>query len=253
MQDINEILKNSPSIYVLRQGMEKMEQRHAAKPFVAETPAQREYVQRVNNPATYSMPIDQTLFFRVVGDEMNRRGFVVRPEQERVLINLALYFSGNPSELDPKKGVFLFGGTGSGKTMFLKVMQGARARFRLPVAMANIPEIQAEIVAEGRVDVSKWLGREIILDDAGAEGEEVAAYGNKIALVPQLILLRYERPEITHMTSNLTPKEIAERPGFDDRVRSRMNEMFNLVFLPGTDYRKKENLNRFGAAKERPL
>ena len=238
MNSINEILATAPPLETLRAWMGPMEEKAAPPVFVADTEKQRAYMERVHNPFMPDFPMDETLFYKVVGDEAAQRGFVFRPEQFGVICRLTTYFSGNVGEYDTEKGIFLFGGTGSGKTTIMKILQAARARMKHPVAMTNMPTLYADMLAEGQMNLQSQREKERIFDDAGAENAEIASFGNRVNLFPQLLLLRYEGQHKTHATSNLTPSEIIQRPGFDDRVKSRMNELFNIVHLPGGDWRR---------------
>ncbi len=237
-QTLQEILSTAPPLEKLRAAMERLDGLNTPAAFVADTDAQRAYMERVNNPYCPAFPLDETEFFRVVNDEVNGRGFVCRPEQFDVICNLITYFSGNDGEYDTEKGIFLYGGTGSGKTTIMKIMQAARARMKHPVAMTNLPTLYADMLGEGQMNMQAQRDKERIFDDAGAENAEIASFGNRINIFPQLLLLRYQGEYKTHATSNLTPAEIITRPGFDDRVKSRMNEMFNIVHLPGGDFRR---------------
>lgn len=237
MNNINEILAAAPPLDILREGMDKLEGRYEAKPFIAETDYQREYMRRVNNPVAPELPFNLDLFAKIVGHQMYNRKFYVRPEQLEVIRGLTVYFSGNPGPYDLKKGIFLYGGTGSGKTTLMRIFQDARFVIKHPVAMTNLPALYADMLADGQMNLQGQRDKERIFDDAGAENAEIASFGNRINIFPQLLLLRYDGQYRTHATSNLTPSEIVLRPGFDDRVKSRMNEMFNIIHLPGGDFR----------------
>ncbi len=241
-QTLQEILSTAPPLETLREWMGPMEERAAPPVFIAETEKQREYMRRVNNPAAPELPFDLDLFAKIVGHQMYARKFLVRPEQLEVIRGLTAYFSGNPGPYDLEKGVFLYGGTGSGKTTLMRIFQDARFAIRHPVAMTNMPTLYADMLAEGQMNLQAQREKERIFDDAGAENAEIASFGNRVNLFPQLLLLRYEGQHKTHATSNLTPSEIIQRPGFDDRVQSRMNEMFNIVHLPGGDWRRTKGM-----------
>ncbi len=237
MNNINEILAAAPPLDVLREGMDKLEGRYEAKPFIAETDYQREYMRRVNNPVAPELPFNLDLFAKIVGHQMYTRKFYVRPEQLEVIRGLTTYFSGNPGPYDLKKGIFLYGGTGSGKTTLMRIFQDARFVIKHPVAMTNLPALYVDLLAKKQIDLAPQILAERVFDDAGAENTEIGSFGNWLSLFPQLLMIRYDRQDKTHATSNLTPSEIVQRPGFDDRVKSRMNEMFNIIHLPGGDFR----------------
>ena len=73
----------------------------------------------------------------------------------------------------------------------------------------------------------------------GIAEKDVISYGDRINLMEELMLDRYDNKipfDQTHITTNLTVDEIESRYG--TRVRSRMREMFNLIELHGSDMRK---------------
>ena len=75
----------------------------------------------------------------------------------------------------------------------------------------------------------------LLLDDLGAE-RKPTEFTEEINF--RLINWRYENHKPTLITSNLVPKEIAERLG--DRVTSRLIEMCEPVVFKGPDRRRGE-------------
>lgn len=227
----------------LRQKFQERENRYAAKPAVPVTERGREHLASLAMRCTPAFPIDSELFRRVVWEVMKVKGYFVMNEQRPIVQKLAYYFSGNefPGGYDLSKGIFLFGGCGAGKTSLFKIFQEARVRFGFPLQLNHTPTIYSDFLASGNVDFDPYLKKERCFDDAGAEQMEIMSFGNRVHILPQLIILRYETMQrdgtLTHFTSNLTPTEMVKRAGFDDRVKSRMNEMFNIVHLPGDDWR----------------
>ena len=75
---------------------------------------------------------------------------------------------------------------------------------------------------------------ELVLDDAGAE-PLFNFYGDKMEILPYILDKRMESPCRTHMTGNLTPKEMGRRYGA--RVADRFVEMFSYHQFGGTSHR----------------
>lgn len=227
----------------LRQRFQEREARHQPSPAIPVTDRGRDHLASVALVASPTFPIPSEDFRRVVWEVMQAKGSEVTAEQRPIIQKLAYYFSGNvfPGGYDLSKGIFLFGGCGAGKTSLFKIFQQARLRFGFPLQINHTPTIYTDFLASGNVDFGPYLKKERCFDDAGAEQMEILSFGNRIHILPQLIILRYETMQrdgaLTHFTSNLTPAEMVKRIGFDDRVKSRMNEMFNIVHLPGDDWR----------------
>ena len=70
-------------------------------------------------------------------------------------------------------------------------------------------------------------------DDLGVE-QNAKSYGNGCNVMAEILLDRYDQflrhGMITHLTTNLNAEEIERLYG--DRVRSRLREMFNLIYFP---------------------
>lgn len=246
MLTINEIAVQSAgglTLAQLRQKFQERETRYQPGPTIPVTERGREHLASVALVASPTFPIPSETFRRVVWEVMQAKGYGVTDEQRPVVQKLAYYFSGNEFSggYDLGKGIFLFGGCGAGKTSLFRVFQQARLRFGFPLQLNHTPTIYADFLGSGNVDFDPYLKKERCFDDAGAEQMEIMSFGNRIHILPQLIILRYETMvrdgTLTHFTSNLTPAEMVKRTGFDERVKSRMNEMFNIVHLPGEDWR----------------
>ena len=74
--------------------------------------------------------------------------------------------------------------------------------------------------------------RTYCFDDLGAE-QALKYYGNECNVLAEIIISRYDHyissDMLTHLTTNLSATEIETMYG--SRVRSRMREMFNLLFF----------------------
>lgn len=215
-------------------------------------------------------PIEQTLFSeyeyndtkRVLWQKFVEKGFIVTPENKDTLIALCRWLNGSKNEvtdkykINPKKGIFLCGGTGNGKTTLMRCLQqignqNPYYKFR-GFKMQNTSEFLAEL-AKGYIPTSNDYKGSWFFDDIGTGYVDIKkVYGNGFHPLPYLIDLMYNnflKGYPVHITSNLTPVEILFinpdapkgeqifRDGFDERIRGRMNEMFNFVYNFDKDYR----------------
>lgn len=167
--------------------------------------------------------------------------------QKEQFEKLISYFTG-----EENKGLLLFGGVGVGKT---KLMQCLEWNPKASYAVKSCREI-SELFAKKdggyeAMQIFKGLMRGqrndfnqtdygVCFDDLGEEKSK-RHFGNEANVMEDILLARYQRPELwkyTHVTTNLTVDQIEEIYGV--RVRSRMREMFIAVdFSKITDLRGK--------------
>lgn len=149
------------------------------------------------------------------------------------------YFYADKRMNRAKKGLFLYGFTGTGKTTIMRVLHD---RFKIPIFSA-ITIVNEYMEPDGeqcyRYLCERFEDQEIIIDDLGAE-RKVKKFGNE-SIICDFIDFRekvFQRDGIlTHITSNIViAEEIAERYG--DRVLSRIAGMCDVVLLDGTDRRR---------------
>ena len=164
--------------------------------------------------------------------------------------NLKKYFLGLDGEFNPKKGLFLFGGVGAGKTSIMKIFRlwlneiQAQTKYNI----YSIRQIEREYKIDGfkaldyytyktyinGYGIKEYRPENICLDDIGTESIAIKNYGDQINVFTELIQDRYdlfiEKNIITHATTNIAPKKFKEIYS-DERVESRLREMFNIVTI----------------------
>lgn len=134
--------------------------------------------------------------------------------------------------IEEKKGIFVYGNTGVGKTYFC-------------YAVGNTKKIKVEnfvlLLSEFRDYMMKGFYNEkvkelceadyLIIDDIGSE--KVTDF--VIEFIYTIVNRRYENQKRTILTTNLQFKEFGDRYG--DRILSRIAEMCIMVELKGNDKR----------------
>ncbi len=152
---------------------------------------------------------------------------------------------------EPKKGLYIYGSRGSGKTMLAAIIAREKAKAGQAVLFESVPDLLMDIRESFRTDKTAEIVETartvpcLVLDDMGAErmsewvGEELFT----------LINYRYNNKLQTIITSNCTISELQEkmvtvsRDGAVDnlqgqRIGSRIFGMCKPVRLNGYDWRK---------------
>lgn len=144
--------------------------------------------------------------------------------------------------LDPKKAILLVGDIGVGKSVIMRVFNMIFRRYKYVHARRQIERTFKEF---GQVEFLREYGYDLkmslCIDDVGTEETEQMHYGNKISLIGELLLERYDlfksQPEyVTHLVSNLTTNQMEERYG--KRNFDRLKESSNLVTWTGASLRQ---------------
>lgn len=153
-----------------------------------------------------------------------------------------------------KKGLFLTGHIGVGKTTMMNVMQrlfkDTDRRFKL----VNCLQIK-DMLEECKVaEIKDWYGKnlkcDLYLDDIGLGQVNYNQYGNSINIISELI---YERYELfvsdgfkTHMSTNIPTTVPKDAPAninsiarmYGDRILDRIAQMTNLIEWTGKTLRR---------------
>jgi DNA replication protein DnaC len=182
---------------------------------------------------------------KLVGEDFSLNEPAIREMYQ----NLFFYFSGSAqTTLDRRKSIMLIGNLGVGKSILMRVMNLIFTSFKYVHAKRGIERMFKEF---GEVEVQKNFGYDfkgdLLIDDVGTEGAELFLYKNKINLVGQLLLERYDLwlettyqgKEIkTHITTNLSTDTLGDLYG--ERNYDRFKEMFNVVVWTGASFRGKK-------------
>lgn len=216
------------------------------------------YWKKINQPVEYpKLDFIQTSssVFRIL-NESCKGDFILNEHNERVINLLSLYFSGDKrfedeSDFSLKKGIFLVGPIGCGKTSIMKAF--AKNSYNAFV-IASTRSVSDEYSKSGIDGVARFFESVQVypqnnygqkeagycFDDLGVETTK-KHFGNELNVMTDIILSRYEKSNLigkTHFTGNIMGDEIEETYGA--RVRSRLREMCNFIaFDPqSSDFRK---------------
>ena len=167
---------------------------------------------------------------------------------DRKLVNdLFLYFIGSAdSPYDLRKGLWLEGPIGVGKTTLINVFRELMLTFRKGFLVTTATEIANVYSATGSLDTyinnaNGYLGRPVNLciDELGREQIPAMHFGNKLNVMQYLLQQRYglwqSRGVITHATTNFDWRDIKNK--YDDFILDRCRHMFNIVTVDGKSKR----------------
>lgn len=178
--------------------------------------------------------------------------FTLFKEDNEVIWKLLCYFSDDVSiarslNIDLRKGLLLIGNIGCGKTYLMNLLKFCPNKKFL---IKPCCDIALEFLQGDNYRVLSKYGkklelledyRDICFDDLGAENIR-KFYGDEVNVIGEILEYRYERfinhRELTHATSNLLPEQLADYYG--QRLRSRMRQMFNLIYFGKNSKDKRE-------------
>lgn len=204
--------------------------------------------KRKHNPTWTDKLYDQMLLIR----ETICPGFELTPEIDEIYQRGFKYFhSDETCGLDLNKGLYVYGVFGVGKTMFFKVMlaylHSINKGFRYTTSdqlCSNFSISGFEAIEEYSVVHQKMLDNaspcNLFIDDVGQGANDVRHFGTTTNVIVEILQRRYrcftDAGLMTHISTNLEPKEIKEV--FGQYIYSRAKEMFNPILFPGSDKRK---------------
>lgn len=202
----------------------------------------------------YCVPVENAVLLlkSIMQERIKTTGKSLNFENEKILVELVKYFTGNESKLNRHKGIYLYGAVGRGKTIIMqslaqmcliiesKLENAGKEFTQRKFKVVNSKSIIAEFAETKKHETLKrYYSNSLCIDDFGAE-ENFKMWGNEMNVIGDIIEERYQRYQysglLTHATSNIPPEDWREKYG--DRVDSRMNELFNPVLLVGIDKRK---------------
>lgn len=171
--------------------------------------------------------------------------FVLDDDNRDVIIQMWHYVTGSSMcRWNIHKGIYIGGKVGCGKTLlmqsFCEILHLISNR---TVEMIPATQLFQRIIDDGINSMSR---RPLFIDELGREQLEMNAYGNKIRPIADLMALRYNNGARTFFTSNfkLTTlskgrNEKGELIGYGQYIGERIQEMCNIVELPGESRREK--------------
>jgi DNA replication protein DnaC len=155
---------------------------------------------------------------------INQRGetFVNRPEYAEV---------GKWLEDNKCKGLFLYGGVGTGKSQL--------ARMVLPAILMNYQRLIVSVYDAVQLNKTpdEIICKHIIcLDDIGCESKDTVIYGQHRQPLGELLDAAEKNGKLIIATSNLNGRELLDRYG--ERTLDRIKSMTKRILFTGDSFRK---------------
>lgn len=181
----------------------------------------------------------------------------------QILKLLLLYFAGQEEFISMynkiyeregtlQKGILLIGSVGSGKSLIFEIFKlyTSRILHKNSYQIFQSNDIIDGLNIQGKIYFNKFSYNRsnnntlcpitCYIDDIGSRNEIVNYYGSEYNTIQELITIRYniftKYRKLTHLSTNLYPNKLKEIYG--ERLIDRMREMFNIIELNGTSFRK---------------
>ena len=176
------------------------------------------------------------------GSPILHKSHAKTPEEWEVRQKMPIY-------APPKKGLLLFGGCGTGKTMLLRILSAKDDR---PEQRRNLPyqgipfysseSLVADYQEEGEVAMKLFKAKKqttLIIDELGGE-RFVKVYGSD-PIINDMLIDRYKAFQWNHsftlFATNLSLEDLQAK--YSERIVSRLHEMCEFVPCIGEDWRKR--------------
>lgn len=152
-----------------------------------------------------------------------------------------------PGNLDPDKGLCLYGNPGTGKSTMLAIVKkfckalGVNRKNGYPTFRIShtTDDVCAAYEKKGFAGIEEFIKSDAqAFDEVGAETIPTGHYGTNRNVMQSIIESRYDKrfTSLTHITTNLAREGMIKAYG--DRVWDRCKEMFNFVEFKGKTLRK---------------
>lgn len=178
-------------------------------------------------------------------------GYVLDEEMKPLVANIFDWCLGAGGKYDPDKGLWLWGEVGTGKSTMLRIVRRFCQEYRHPAdygrggvelpywyRIHRATDICDSYAREGAASFDRYVNdAKMAIDDLGTEARVTGHYGTPANVIAEVLLRRYDVRQwgFTHVTTNLSPAQIAEVYGI--RVYDRCGEMFNFINMGGYSHR----------------
>ncbi|MEG1007522.1 MAG: hypothetical protein RSO15_14785 [Bacteroides sp.] len=174
--------------------------------------------------------------------------FVVDDYNKNVIRQLYYYLIGDQDkcEWNIHKGIYMLGRIGCGKSILMYAYLSLQDMLTKKITHSVHAKQLIDLILSGGIEPLKK--KPMFIDELGRENLETKDFGNVIKPVIDLFSIRYEFGGRTYATSNFTLDDLENAKDSNGKItgqrygkfiRTRMDEMFNIVVLPGENRRLK--------------
>jgi hypothetical protein len=171
--------------------------------------------------------------------------FVVDEYNKEIIYQMWLYIIGSKECVwNIHKGIYIGGKVGCGKTLLMQSF----CEILHMISGRTVEMIPATLLFQRIIDdgINSLANRPLFIDELGREQLEMNAFGNKMRPITDLMALRYNNGARTFFTSNFKLSTLSkgrndkgELIGYGQYIGERIQEMTNIVEMPGESRREK--------------
>lgn len=218
---------------------------HAFNP-VEYSPSLKAYWDKVNNVIQiqdYTLESSKRLLRDILFTFVPR--FQYTDANKRFLTNFVhwVWMDGLNTDFILTRGICIIGNPGSGKTKLMECLSAYTKEInRRPFKMCYTKEVTKQVEDEKDTKImNKFNSGDWCFDELGHEKGDSRIWGNSHNLFGDCLEYRYRKPNlINHATTNVDvdpSKEINLKRIYGERVHSRMNQLWNVIYMDGIDWR----------------
>ena len=175
--------------------------------------------------------------FLDIGSKLVKGPFILDKFNEELIDKLIFYVFRIPNDKIPlRKGVFLHGPAGTGKTLLMKILEDIMINeWNCVLRIYNSQEVIDFYKFQDKQFINFRAVRGIIcLDDVGFKEQNIIIFGNPSNPIQEILFKRHEKEKLTFIVSNYGIDKLMELYNDDEnRIADRLSVMFTDLKLLG--------------------
>ena len=199
--------------------------------------------------STESLNVDLAAYkrwFMYIAKQTTKGSFQIDDRNKDLVNDLFLYFHFQEGRLDLRKGLWLEGPVGTGKSTLMQVFSQYLKSLQMGFRVYICSQVTTDYSLTG--DLSRYLNNAgwsssgpvpMCFDELGCEPLPAKYYGTELNVMQHILHIRYSYWQIaglrTFVTTNANGNDIERLYG--DFIRDRRKEMFNIIPVTGDSRR----------------
>ncbi len=199
--------------------------------------------------STESLNVDLAAYkrwFMYIAKQVTKGAFQIDDRNRDLVNDLFLYFHFQKGRLDLRKGLWLEGPVGTGKSTLMQVFSQYLKSLQMGFRVYICSQVTTDYSLTG--DLSRYLDNAgwsssgpvpMCFDELGREPLPAKYYGTELNVMQHILHIRYSYWQIaglrTFVTTNANGNDIERLYG--DFIRDRRKEMFNIIPVTGDSRR----------------